>query len=275
MKYFFFTLTCITVLLPSLCLAQAQVFPTRLTLTEEGPSSYLNLKNSTEKPQKYRIEFVQFNMKKDGTVAKAGHVNNPLSDVIKFSPKTVEIAPNEKQIVRVMATSFDDLSDGEHLIYLHFIPESIEKSPKSNSNFNLQARIAIAVPVVVRRGTPKLEGKLTDLKAKLDPKKNLSLSFNLANKTKFFLTGDLDIIGVTDQGEVPLSKIVGISSYIPERSFSTKLSSLEIADKTKDAIKKVKVRYAANADSATTFDLSAEADLGSVNLGKKKTNKRQ
>lgn len=276
MKYILF----FSLILPSLVFAQAQVFPTRLTLTEETPSSYLSLKNTTGKPQKYRIELVQFLMKKDGTVSKIDAANNPLTDLLKFSPKTVEVAPNEKQVVRVMATTFDNLADGEYYIHLHFIPESDHKSPddQPKGRFSLQARIAMAIPVVVRRGTAKVDGKLTALKAQADKNGNMAVSFKLTNTSKYFLAGDLDIIAVTDKGDVPLVKTTGLSSYLPERLVSTVVSKEDLTEKlNNEPIKKVKVRYASNSDSGSTFELSGESELSKEAKGKapKKPSKRR
>jgi P pilus assembly chaperone PapD len=276
MKYILF----FALLIPSLVFAQAQVFPTRLTLTEETPSSYLSLKNTTGKPQKYRIELVQFLMKKDGSVLKTDTVNNPLADLLKFSPKTVEIAPNEKQVVRVMATAFDNLADGEYYIYLHFVPESDNKIPdeQPKGKFSLQARIAMAIPVVVRRGTAKVDGKLTALKALPDKNGNIAVSFKLTNTSKYFLAGDLDVIAVTDKGDVPLAKTTGLSSYLPERLVSTVVSKKDLTEKlNNEPIKKVKVRYASNSDSGSAFELSGESELSKVAKDKapKKPSKRR
>ncbi|MNT72489.1 hypothetical protein D3C72_2110960 [compost metagenome] len=74
--------------------------------------------------------------------------------------------------------------------------------------------------------------------------------------------GDLDVIGVTDKGEVPLDKIIGISSYLPERTFNKVLTQKEIAEKTSgETLKKIKVQYAANTESAALFSLNSETDI--------------
>lgn len=265
------TLIYFFIFFPSIVLAQAQVFPTRLTLTEEAPSSYLNLKNTTASPQKYRIELAQYLMKKDGTVVKANVENNPLTEVLKFSPKVVELAPNEKQVVRVMATAFDDLTDGDYYVYLHFIPESgSASSSPTKAKFSLQARIAVAVPVVVRHGTAKVDGKLTELKAANVKNGDLEVTFKLANSTKYFLTGNLDIIGVTDKGETVLSQTIGITSYIPSRTVKTSVTTKDVAEKLNgESLKKVKVKFASNENSGTTFELLGEATLDSSSSAKK------
>lgn len=244
--------------LPALVFAQAQVFPTRLTLTEDAPSSYLTLRNPTNKAQKFKIELLHLQMQKDGNVVAARNDNNVLIDGIKYSPKTVEIAPNDKQVVRVMMTSFDSLPEGESHIYLHFIPEG-SNEPKSNSKFNLQARIAVAVPVIVRHGSPKLEAQLKNAAAVEDKNGNVKISFEVANTTKYFVTGNLEIRALTPQGEVSLTKILSISSYIPLRVVTVELKKEDLTAKLAEApLAKLKILYNSNEDSAAPFELSAE-----------------
>lgn len=261
MKSIFF----LFLLFPALVFAQAQVFPTRLTLTEEAPSSYLNLKNSTDKPQKYRIELVQFTMQKDGSSVKTDASKNPVADILKFSPKTVVIAPNEKQVVRVMATSFEGLADGEYYVHLHFIPESENGSakPEASGRFSLQARIAVAVPLIVRKGTAKIDAQVSGLKASYDKNGNLNLNFRLSNSTKYFLTGDLEISALTAKGETSLYKTTGVSSYLPEREVKIAVSKNDIVQNLQnEPVKKIKIRYASNIDSGSSFNLTAESEIG-------------
>ncbi|WP_413612836.1 hypothetical protein [Bdellovibrio sp. HCB-110] len=268
---------------PSLLFAQAQVFPTHLTLTEEAPSSYLNLRNSSSENQSYKIELMFFKMQKDGSMKREPNAPNLLTDVIKFSPKTISLAPNEKQVVRVMATSFDSLTDGEYYIHIHFLPsvnksEDKESEVKKSSSFSLTAKIAVAVPIVVRKGTGTLTGEVKNFKATYDKQKDLNVNLSLTNNSKFFLYGDLDLIAVTDKGEVALDKVIGLSSYLPERTFTKKISAQDLAEKIKDdKIKKIKVTYKSNAESAAAFDLASETEISTASpvKAKRKSSKRQ
>ncbi|WP_374076371.1 hypothetical protein [Bdellovibrio bacteriovorus] len=268
---------------PSLLFAQAQVFPTHLTLTEEAPSSYLNLRNSSSENQSYKIELMFFKMQKDGSMKREPSAPNALTDVIKFSPKTISLTPNEKQVVRVMATSFDSLTDGEYYIHIHFLPsvnksEDKESEVKKSSSFSLTAKIAVAVPIVVRKGTGTLTGEVKNFKATYDKQKDLNVNLSLTNNSKFFLYGDLDLIAVTDKGEVALDKVIGLSSYLPERTFTKKISAQDLAEKIKDdKIKKIKVTYKSNAESAAAFDLASETEISTASpvKAKKKSSKRQ
>lgn len=92
----------------------------------------------------------------------------------------------------------------------HFIPESgSASSSPTKAKFSLQARIACSsTRRVVRHGTAKVDGKSTELKAANVKNGDLEVTFKIANSTKYFLTGNLDIIGVTDKGETVLSQTI-------------------------------------------------------------------
>lgn len=254
MKSFFFAL----VLLPCLAFAQAQVFPTRLTLTEENPSSYLTLRNPSAKSQKFKIEILELAMKKDGSVVPAKGEHPLLLDGIKYSPKTVDVAANEKQTVRVMMTSFDGLPEGESHIYLHFVPIG-DTETKTAAKLSLQARIAVAVPIIVRHGSPKLDAKMKSPKVIKDAQGNFKVSFEVTNTTPYFLTGDLEVLALTPKGEVSLSKVLSISSYLPSRIVTLDLKKEDVATKlASEEASKFKIRYVSNEESAAPFDLTSE-----------------
>jgi P pilus assembly chaperone PapD len=264
-------------LLPCLAWSQVQVFPTHLTLTEEAPSSYLNLRNANNKDQTYKIELIYYSMAKDGSMAQDPKHESKLTEFLKFSPKSISLKAGEKQVVRVMLTSFDELTIGEHHMHVRFVPES-EKSEtkdaakKSASSMSLQAKIAVAVPVIVRKGEGKLEPSLAGLKATTDTKDDLSISVQLKNSTPFYLYGDMELIALTEKGETTLDKIIGVGSYIPERAFTKSYSKKEWEEKTGGAkINKIKVSLKANSESAAPFDLSSETEVTKGSQGKKKT----
>ncbi|WP_374029437.1 hypothetical protein [Bdellovibrio bacteriovorus] len=267
--------------LPSLLFAQAQVYPTHLTLTEESPSSYLNLKNPTSETQTYKIELTYFKMKKDGSMRPDPSTSTTLTDILKFSPKSISLTPNEKQVIRVMVTSFDNLEDGESYVHLRFLPTQMksgeEKNKTNGSSFSLTARIAVAVPIIVRKGAGTIAGEIKNLKATYDKQRNLTVNLSLKNTSKYFLHGDLDLFAITNKGEVSLDKVIGLSSYLPERSYAKRISSEELAKKLNDErITKIKVSFKSNAESASTFDLSQETEVqatSTTSKNKRKSNK--
>ena len=229
MKFVIFILLAI----PSMALAQAQV----------------------------KVEILDLAMRKDGAVTPAKGQHPELIESLKYSPKTVEIPPNDKQIVRVMMTSFESLPEGENHIYLHFIPIG-DNEAKSEAKLSLQARIAVAVPVIVRRGSPRLEPKMKSPTAIIDKKGNLKVSFEVTNTTKYYVTGDVEVFAITPKGEVSLSKVLSISSYIPSRIITVDIPKESLTDKTgSEELTKFKIKYTSNEDSAAPYELVSEVPV--------------
>ena len=250
--------------LPLVVFAQAQVYPTRIILSDEATSSYVNIKNPLGNAQKFRIELAQFVMKSDGSMSKQTPIQSELLDIVKFSPKSVVIAPGEKQVVRLMVSALDTLSEGDHYIHLQFLPEDEEasKNQEKRTSFSLRAKIAVAIPIIVRRGTPVTAPKLTSLSAIEEKDGQLTVDFNLSNSTKYFLTGDLDIYGLADKEEILLSKTSGLSSYLSERKVKMVIKPNEKNEKINEKLfKKIKVRYASNLGGGSDFELFAETEL--------------
>lgn len=252
------------VLLPQILWAQAQVYPTRITLTEEAPSSHLTLKNPTEKIQRFRIEFAQFLMLNDGRLDKAKSINSPLVDLVKFSPKTVQIDAGDKQVVRVMATSLEELEPGDYVIHLRFVPDSDnDAQPGNTGQLSLQGRIAVAVPIIVRRGKFKIEPKLSELKALESKNGNLEISMKISNPTSYIVTGDLELKAILDnREEVLLKKTSGLSSYLPQRDFKTEFDQEELANLLKGKkLTKLKVHYFSNSETGGDYNLISETSI--------------
>lgn len=269
-------LTLLSFAFPSIVFAQVQVFPTHVTLSEETPSSYVTLKNATEDEQTYSVELTTFRMDKDGSLRTSKGAPNEIADIIKYSPKSVTLSAGEKQIVRIMATTFDNLEDGERYIHIRFLPVSKQTkssdTKKASSSFSLRAKIAVAVPIVVRKGPGSVSGEIKNFTATFDAKNNLDVGFSLKNKSKYYLYGDLDIIAMTDDGEKELGKVIGLGSYIPERQFKKTFSVSDLQEKIVDKkIKKVKVIYKSNGDSAAPFELVSETEISQA----RKTAKKQ
>lgn len=269
--------------LPQIIFAQAQVFPTHITLTEDAPSSYLNLRNSTTGVQTYKVELVRFDMAKDGTLSINPKAESNLTDIIKFSPKSITVPPGDKQVVRVMVTTFEELSLGEHHLHVRFVPEAQKDANqdgagKSRSSMSLQARIAVAVPIVVRKGEGKLQASLEKVKATVDAKDDVTVSMQIKNSSPFYIYGDMEIIGIADKSEFSLDKIIGVGSYISDRALTKVLTKKDIEEKSGGAkIAKIKVLFKSNTESAAPFDLVGESDItkGGTPEKKKKSSKRR
>ena len=254
-------------LLLTLCMlsaeAQVQIFPTRLTLTEQNISGYLNLQNSSADKQTFDLQLVLYKMRKDGGFERQKNIpaSHPLVERLKFSPRQVTLNPSEKQIVRVMVSEFSELPNGEHYLHLQALPQKVtsEKNQSQNS-FQLNARISVAVPIVVRKGTVQAQPQILEAHYKKLPDGTLQFNFMIQKKGDGLLVGDFEVIKKNGESEETLAIVKGVASYIDQRTFTATVPSEEVEKVSSVKDGQLIYRFRSNADSAQSFSLEGSID---------------
>lgn len=219
--------------------ADLRVYPTRIVLNDTKRVADISLRHMGTKPARYKISLVFYRMKADGSMLL---VEKPETSVrpeehsalklIRFSPRSVALTPNNEQVVRIMYAGPKDLADGDYRAHIYFEPldEPEDDSQaggkeKKAVTMHLQAKVAIAVPVIYKKGKTDSALTLTQLKVVKPPGKPVSYSVTLKSSGNAFPFGDLFAI-FTAPGKEPVSVGVvrSISSYVPERTFSYDLN---------------------------------------------------
>lgn len=120
----------------------------------------------------YRIRFVEMDMNEKGEVEERPKQPGELtaSDLVRFTPKQIELAPNESQTLRLQMRKPADLPDGEYRSHLLF--QSLPRVGETESptalkddalSVSIKFQVSVSIPVVVRHGTTTMEGWLSDL----------------------------------------------------------------------------------------------------------------
>lgn len=210
--------------------ANLQVFPTRVLLTEKERVAQLSVRHSGATPMKYRISAAFFRMAEDGSmtrVEKTEPTDKYAGEYFRFSPREVELAPDVEQVVRIIMTKPAELPAGDYRAYLYFegmdeVAPPKESEAKSNeARMQLKARMAIAIPVIVRSGEVKVEPKLADLNVTEMPDKTKGFKVELAQEGNGFVHGDFfSFFTPKDGPEMPIGRVNAVSSYLPKRTVS-------------------------------------------------------
>ena len=106
------------------------IMPKRVVFEGSKRSEDLSLANIGKDTATYVISFVQFRMKDDGSFEKItdpDSAQNFSDKYLRFFPRTVTLAPNESQTVKVQVTKKDELKPGEYRSHLYF--RAIPKQP--------------------------------------------------------------------------------------------------------------------------------------------------
>lgn len=222
--------------------ADLRVFPTRIVLTDTKRVSNISLRHIGTQPARYKISLVFYRMKPDGSmelVPNAEKTTRPEEHsavkLIRFSPRSVSLTPNNEQVVRILYSGPGNLANGEYRAHIYFEPLDEPEGDKITANdpskkvsMHLQAKVAIAVPVIYKKGKTDFSANLSQLKVNKTPNKPQTFSVVLKSSGNAFPFGDL-IATFLSPGKEPATVgiVRSVSSYLPERSFNYPLNPPE------------------------------------------------
>ncbi|OQA37705.1 MAG: hypothetical protein BWY56_00709 [Acidobacteria bacterium ADurb.Bin340] len=146
------------------------VIPNRVVLEGRTRAAEVLLKNSGTVRASFRVSMVEKDMTEDGRlvdrVRKEGEIT--AADLVRFSPRQVDLEPGESQIVRLQVRKPEHLPDGEyrsHLL-LQGIPPARQAEPIQGDeadrtlSFGITQVLGISIPIIVRQGTLEAEVSL-------------------------------------------------------------------------------------------------------------------
>lgn len=235
---------CFLILLPQLVSStlQAQgnllVTPNRIVFEGQQKIQELNLANTGTDTASYQISFMEIRMKEDGTFEQ---INEPdsgqhfASTYLRLFPRSVTLAPNEAQSVKVQLSRSAQIPPGEYRSHLYFRAEP-QDNPSGNRktsgdsaaiSVTLTPVFGITIPAIIRIGIPDTRVSLSDL----------SLSFNEAIpllQAVFHREGDMSVYGdiriehISPKGTVTtagLLKGVAVYTPTPQRKMNIRLNN--------------------------------------------------
>jgi hypothetical protein len=215
--------------------ADLQVFPTRILLSETERTAQISVRHRGAKTMRYRITTIYYKMNPDGSMEEVKDLtkaDHPGMEYFRYSPRQVTLEPNIEQVVRVQLRLPGNVEDGEYRAHLHFegMDESEDKptaaTTASGAQMMLKARMAVAVPIIVRKGKPDLKISLADLKMTHAPDGQLAYAVQVNREGKTNLYGDF-LVYHTAPGSKErklVSQATGVSSYIAKRTVSYPLT---------------------------------------------------
>lgn len=182
---------------------------------------------------RYRITTIFYQMQPDGTMKaldKVSSTDNPADAYFRYSPKQVNLEPNVEQVVRLMLRAPADLPEGEYRTHLHFegMDDVEEKGAPGSGNeaqMMLKARLAVAIPIVIRKGNPSVKVSFQDLKFVKTPDQKPAFSVQMKKEGNAIAYGDFEVVSIPPNGEPKvIGTINGVSSYIDSRLVSFPLN---------------------------------------------------
>lgn len=218
------------------------VTPSRVVFEDRARTSQITLVNKGTETTTYRISFIRQNMTDDGrfvSVAK-GEEGMYSDEMVRYSPRQIELQPGQAQIVRLMLRKPRGLADGEyrsHLL-LQALPKAtksdITKAIEKNSDeisVEITTIVGVSIPVIVRHG--KLDAGVSLTNASFvnsaDPKKKSYIEINMNRTGTQSVYGDFRVTFTDENGaEEVVGNAKGVAVYFPNtiRHFQIPVESL-------------------------------------------------
>lgn len=141
--------------------ADVMVSPLRVYLDDEQRTATVIMRNPSDGPRTYRLEWLEQRLSEDGVYIKYKEgetpLHSPASPYLRLSPRQITVQPGTNQKVRVQLRPKPDMAPGEYRSHLLFsvVPELSE--PTSTSEIDggegmtlmLNMQMSVAIPVVV------------------------------------------------------------------------------------------------------------------------------
>lgn len=181
------------------------VLPTRVVLEGRERSVEIFLKNEGSAKATYRVFFKEMRMTTEGQLENREKAPGELTgaDVVRYSPRQVDLVPGETQVVRVQVRIPEGLPAGEYRSHLNFqalpkaVPPSLEPLENEKAfNFKLTPIYGISIPVIVRHGEMQAEAGMSAFRCFLEPKMDGSptvLEFHFDRKGNRSILADFEV----------------------------------------------------------------------------------
>lgn len=236
------------------------ITPRRVVFEGNKRTQDLNLANTGVDSAKYNVSIVNYKMQEDGSfkeITEAEPGQNFSDKYLRFFPRTVTLAPNEAQVVKMQLIKTNELQPGEYRSHVYFraVPKETAlgseeiKKDSTAIGVKLTPIFGITIPVIIRVGESDTKVSLSDinLKNENDTLPRLQFAFNRTGNMSVY--GDIKVEHVSPQSVVtPVGIVRGIAVYTPGqiRRFQMDLDKKAKVDYHKGSLK---ISYTSQSDT--------------------------
>ncbi len=230
----------------------------------------LNLANTGSDTATYAISIMQIRMTEEGsfeTITEPDPGQRFADRYIRFFPRSVTLAPNEAQVVKVQLTG-GNLEAGEYRSHFYFraVPDArplgdVVAQDTTGISVVLTPVFGITIPVIIRVGQPNTTVSITDMSFEMVGGTTPILSMVLRRTGNMSAFGDLAIDHISPQGTVTRVGVAnGLAVYTPNaiRRFRMNLNPVAGVDFSSG---KLRVTYSAPSDMRPQRYAEAELSL--------------
>lgn len=248
--------------------AEMLISPTRILMENGSNYATVTIKNIGDATGRYRVDIIDAEMQRSGAVKlleKGKKEKYSAKDILRISPRSITLRPQEYQAVRLLVRKPKELEEGEYRSHLRFklTDNNIEgHEEEKKKGLSITPRLVMVIPAIIRYG--KTHYQLTIKQAELTSqanhpeKKSMKMVIGLSGNQS--VMGDI-LITQEQNGKVQeLSRHAGIAQYrgTEEREITVPL------DKAPTGNGKIHIEYREqNKDEKGNIPIMASYDLSS------------
>jgi hypothetical protein len=199
--------------------------PKRIVFEGKKTSESINLANSGKDTARYVISLINLRMKEDGSfeeISQAEENSFSAAPYVRYFPRTVTLAPNEGQVIKLQISNATKLATGEYRshLYVRAFPKSAllgEIEPEDNNSIGVKLApiFGISLPVIIRVGQSNAIMNITDLNLTKSENSH-SLSMNLKRTGNMSVYGDIIVKHISPKGVTTVvGNVKGLAVYSP------------------------------------------------------------
>jgi P pilus assembly chaperone PapD len=203
------------------------VTPRRVVFDSKKKIQELNLANTGKDTARYVISIIDIRMKEDGSFEQITEPDSGqyfAGKQLRIFPRSVVLAPNEAQVIKVQVTKSEQLGPGEYRSHIYFraVPSKkpLGEDEAADNSKEIAVRLTpvfgISIPVIIRSGASDTKVNISDISVETTDKDapKLNLKFNRTGNMSVY--GDLTINYISPNGKTTqVAAVKGIAIYTP------------------------------------------------------------
>jgi hypothetical protein len=214
------------------------ITPRRIVFEGNRQRQEITLANTGQETATYTVSFVQYHMTEEGsfeviTEPRPGQMF--ADEYLRFFPRTVTLAPNESQVIRMQLRRLPGMADGEYRSHIYFravpnerpLGEDEISQDSTAIGIRLTPIFGITIPAIIRIGDVYAKTKIADIKFDKDSEDGPQLSLTFLREGNQSVYGDLTVDYEDQVGKkINVGTVRGIGVYTPNslRKFSMRLT---------------------------------------------------
>jgi P pilus assembly chaperone PapD len=211
--------TAILIIAMQSAFAALLVAPLRVAFENRERTEEVILINQSDKRHNYRLEWVERSANEDGTYTELEQTDafSKASNLIRFSPRQVSLAPGERQVIKLLLRKPADLPEGEYRSHLRFVaipPDLSVDSDSATSGIAMKMHmfLSYSIPVIVRNGVGEAmvnigEAKLRTVDGKIE------MDAELFKDSAWSVSGNVVAVQLVDGEEKVVARLNNVNLF--------------------------------------------------------------